>query len=77
MMKPFQAMIEAAVRHAKAERSLLWADELAERIAASTPLDVAPADIAEALVREAARRGVAVTVPAGPKCEAGLCEAAG
>jgi hypothetical protein len=76
MTNQFQAIIEAAVRHAKAERSLLWADELAHRIAASTPLDVEEADIAQAVASEAARVGVAVTVPAAPKCDAALCEAA-
>ena len=77
MSTPFQAIIEAAVQRAKAEESLLWADELAERIAASTPLDVTPAEIAQAVAKEAARLGVAVTVPASPRCDPALCEAAG
>ena len=34
----FQAIIEAAVQQAKAEQSLLWAEEIAERIVSSTPL---------------------------------------
>jgi hypothetical protein len=62
MDKRFQAIIEAAVRQAKTEQSLLWADEVAERIASSTPLTVRAADISEQISRVAARAGVAVTV---------------
>ena len=58
----FQAFIEAAVQQAKAEQSLLWAEEIAERIVSSTPLAVHSADISEQIAREAARLGVAVTV---------------
>ena len=58
----FQAFIEAAVRHAKTDRSLLWAEEIAQRIVASTPLKVEAPAIAEQLAREAVRAGVAVTV---------------
>ena len=58
----FQAIIEAAVQQAKAEQSLLWADEVAARIASSTPLDVRAADISEQIAHAAARAGVAVTV---------------
>ena len=62
MDQRFQAIIEAGVRQAKVEERLLWADEFAERIASSTPLSVRTADISEQISREAARRGVAVTV---------------
>jgi hypothetical protein len=62
MDQRFQAFIEAAVQQAKAAQALLWADEIAERIASSTPLSVRAADIAEQIAREAARLGVAVTV---------------
>ena len=73
----FQAIIEAAVEQAKAEQSLLWADEVAERIASSTPLTVRAADISEQ-ISDASRRaaGVAVTVqqsgglPASERCGA-------
>ena len=65
----FQAIIEAAVERARAERNLLWADELARRIVASTPLRVNAADIAEQLTHEAVRAGVAVTVARPRRCE--------
>lgn len=58
----FQSIIEAVVHQAKAERSLLWADEVAERIAAWTPLSVRAADISEQISELAAKVGVAVTV---------------
>ena len=58
----FQAIIELAVQRAKAERSLLWADEFAEIIVSSTPLAVRTADISEQISEAAARAGVAVTV---------------
>lgn len=58
----FQAIIEAAVRKAKAEQSLLWADDFAEIIASSTPLSVRAADISEQISAAAAEAGVAVTV---------------
>jgi hypothetical protein len=58
----FQAIIEAAVQQAKVEQSLLWADEVAERIASSTPLKVRAADISEQISLVAARAGVPVTV---------------
>ncbi len=62
MDQRFQAFIEAAILQAKAAQSLLWADEIAERIASSTPLSVHAADISVQIAREAARMGVAVTV---------------
>ena len=58
----FQAIIEAVVEQAKSERSLLWADEVAERIADWTPLSVRAADISEQISELAATVGVAVTV---------------
>ena len=58
----FEAIIEAAVRKAKAEQSLLWADEFAARIASSTPLSVRTSDISEQISEVAALAGVAVTV---------------
>jgi hypothetical protein len=58
----FQAIIEAVVQRAKSEQSLLWADEIAERIAASTPLSVRASDISEQISQLAATVGVAVTV---------------
>ena len=58
----FQAIIEAVVQQAKADQSLLWADEVAERIADWTPLSVRAADISEEISRLAALSGVAVTV---------------
>ncbi len=62
MDQQFQAIIEAAVQQAKLAESLLWADDIAERIVSYTPLSVRVADISEQLSREAARMGVAVTV---------------
>ncbi len=62
MDQRFQAFIEAAIQQAKAAQSLLWADEIAERIASSTPLSVHAPDISEQIAREAVRMGVAVTV---------------
>jgi hypothetical protein len=62
MDQRFQAFIEAAILQAKAAQSLLWADEIAQRIASSTPLSVRATDISEQIAREAARMGVAVTV---------------
>jgi hypothetical protein len=62
MDQRFEAFIEAAILQAKAAQSLLWADEIAERIASSTPLSVHARDISEQIAREAARLGVAVTV---------------
>ena len=61
-MDRFQAIITAAVRHAKARRSLLWADRVAERIADSTPLHVDLDALGEQLTAEAVRQGVPVTV---------------
>ena len=58
----FQAIIEAAVKQAKVQQSLLWADVVAERIASSTPLKVRAADISEQISVVAARAGVPVTV---------------
>ncbi len=58
----FEAFIEAAILQAKAAQSLLWADEIAERIVSSTPLSVHAPDISEQIARKAARLGVAVTV---------------
>jgi hypothetical protein len=58
----FQAIIEAAVQQAKVEQRLLWADEVAKRIASSTPLDVRAADISEQISHVAAKAGVPVTV---------------
>jgi hypothetical protein len=58
----FDAFIDAAVERAKSEQSLLWADEVAERIVSSTPLTVRASDISEKISRAAARAGVAVTV---------------
>ena len=58
----FQAIIEAVVEQAKADQSLLWADEVAERIVDWTPLKVRAADISEQISELAAMAGVAVTV---------------
>lgn len=58
----FQAIIKAAVQSAKVQKNLIWAEDLARRIASSTPLPVEAADIAEQLTVEAVRAGVAVTV---------------
>jgi hypothetical protein len=72
----FQAIIEAAVRQAKARQSLLWADEFAARIVSSTPLDVRAADISEQISPVAAGEGVAVTVMSRSAGVQGCCGAA-
>ena len=69
----FQAIIEAAVRQAKAEQRLLWADEFAQRIVSSTPLKVRAVDISEQISRAAAHAGVAVTVMANGSVGANCC----
>lgn len=69
----FQAIIEAAVQRAKAERSLLWADEFAERIVRSTPLKVRTADISAQISQVAAEAGVAVTVMGQNEAAQGRC----
>jgi hypothetical protein len=58
----FQAIIEAAVRQAKARQTLLWADEFAAKIVSFTPLDVRAADISEQISQVAAGEGVPVTI---------------
>ena len=63
----FQPIVVAAVEHAKAQNSLLWADLLAERIAASTPLRFDRDAIAERLTLEAIRQGVPVTMARSTK----------
>jgi len=72
----FQAFMEAAVKRAKAERNLLWADEVAQRIASSTPLRVDTAEIREQLTHEAVRAGVAVTVTRAHRSRAEILRAA-
>jgi hypothetical protein len=69
----FQAIIEAAVQQAKVDQSLLWADEVAERIASSTPLMVRAADLSEQISRAAAAAGVAVTVAERTRTAAAVC----
>lgn len=76
MDQRFQAIIEAVVEQAKSEHSLLWADEVAERIAASTPLSVRAVDISEQISRLAATAGVAVTVNRRPTTALDECFAA-
>ena len=58
----------AVVRQAKAQRSLLWADEFAARIVSSTPLDVRADDISQQISRVAAGAGVPVTVMGRSTC---------
>ncbi len=60
MNTQFQSIIEAGVRHAKARKSVLWADEFARRIVSSTPLSVRESEISEQIVVEATRAGVAI-----------------
>ena len=69
----FQAIIEAAVKQAKVQQSLLWADVVAERIASSTPLKVRAADISEQISLVAARAGVPVTVMERQRALRGDC----
>lgn len=56
----FQSIIEAGVRHAKARKSVLWADEFARRIVSSTPLSVRESEISDQIAEEAARAGVTI-----------------
>jgi hypothetical protein len=67
MDKRFQAIVTAAVSSAKRRHSLLWAEALADRIAAATPLEVDRCELAERLTVEAARQGVAVSVARKPE----------
>jgi hypothetical protein len=69
----FQAIIEAVVRQAKAQRSLLWADEFAARIVSSTPLDVRADDISQQISQVAAGEGVPVTVMGRPAAVQSCC----
>jgi len=62
MDQQFQSIIEAAVRQAKARKSLLWVDEFARRIVSSTPLPVSESDLSEQITEEAVRAGVAISV---------------
>lgn len=57
-------IVTAAVQQARDANSLLWADELADRIADSTPLPLEASEIAEQITREAIREGAAVLMPA-------------
>ena len=60
MNTQFQSIIEAGVRYAKAQKSVLWADEFARRIVSSTPLTVRESEISERIVAEATRVGVTI-----------------
>jgi hypothetical protein len=71
MDRRFQAIVTAAVSSAKRRQSLLWAEALADRIAAATPLEVDRRELAERLTLEAARQGVPVTVARRPESAAG------
>jgi hypothetical protein len=62
MQTGFQDIIFATVRCAKMTNSLLWADQMADRIADATPISVNPADLADELTAAAIREGVPVTV---------------
>ena len=64
MSSQFQYIIEAGVRRAKARKSVLWPDEFAQRIVASTPLSVRKSDISEQIAQEAVRAGVTIEVAA-------------
>ena len=63
MQSGFHDIVSATVRNAKSGSSLLWADRIADRIAAATPIPVSPAAIADELARAAIREGVPVSVP--------------
>lgn len=62
MSTQFQSIIEAGVRHAKARKSVIWADEFAHRIVSSTPLSVRESEISDQIAQEAARAGVTFEV---------------
>ena len=62
MQTGFQDIISATVRVAKMSNSLLWADQVADRIANATPMSVNPAAIADELTEAAVREGVPVNV---------------
>jgi hypothetical protein len=70
MDRRFQAIVTAAVSSAKRRHSLLWAEALADRIAAATPLEVDRGELAKRLTLEAARQGVTV----GPRPESMAAE---
>ena len=60
MQPAFHDIVSATVRYAKASQSLLWADQMADRIANATPLAVNPELIADQLTAAAIREGVNV-----------------
>jgi hypothetical protein len=63
MQTGFHDIVSATVRNAKASSSLLWADQIADRIAAATPIPVSPAVLAAELAFAAIREGVPVSIP--------------
>lgn len=62
MQTGFNEIVSATVRYAKASQSLLWADQMADRIADATPIPVNPALLADQLTLAAIREGVPVNV---------------
>ena len=60
MQTGFHDIVCATVRYAKFSQSLLWADQMADRIADATPLAVNPELIACQLTAAAIREGVNV-----------------
>ena len=60
MEQTFQAIISATVRQAKAGQHLLWADQIADRIANATPLRVDRKALVEQLTAAAVQEGIPV-----------------
>ena len=60
MEQSFDAIIAATVRQAKAGRHLLWADQIAERIANATPLPIDRKTLVNRLAAAAVHEGVPV-----------------
>ena len=61
-MDTFDAIVVAAVRLTRSKVSLLWADQLAARLAEATPLSVDLSDLSERITAEAIRQSVPVVI---------------
>lgn len=62
MDKTFHSIIVAAVRLARSKASLLWADQLAARLADATPLSMDLSELGERITTEAIKQGVPVVI---------------
>ena len=63
MQTDYNDIIAATIRYARVTNSLIWAEEVAERVAAASPLAFDSSQLAEALAVAAVREKLPVTVP--------------